>query len=66
MIYNIPTFIRARTPQGLRDAMLALAKRSAYKLRFFDIQFAQDQWTAWYVEEVKDEQVRAIRNVTSE
>lgn len=56
MVYNVPNFIKAQSAQGLRDAMLSLLQRNAYKLKFFDIQFVQGHWYAWYYEEVKEPQ----------
>lgn len=45
---QLPFYIRARSPQGLRRAMLSNNAKAGLTFHYFDIQFAQGSWYAWY------------------
>lgn len=48
----IPNFIVARSPLGLRQLMLRTNAKSGAFLKWFDIQFTNGKWIAWYYSEV--------------
>jgi hypothetical protein len=48
MIINSPTFIKAKTPVSLRELMLELIVTTGLDIKFFDIQFSNGYWFAWY------------------
>lgn len=48
---NIPNFIKAAQPQGLRRQMLLTNIRLGQQVKYFDIQFVSGSWFAWYYEE---------------
>lgn len=49
---TIPNYVTARTPQGLRRAMLRVNMRLKAFASFYDIQFVNGRWYAWYWEDV--------------
>lgn len=48
----IPQFVSARSPQGLRRAMIMINAKSGNWHKFFDIQFVAGKWYGWYYKEV--------------
>lgn len=55
----IPNFVQAKTADKLRESMLALQLKHQKKLRFFDIQYVNGKWIAWYeLDFIEAEQVR--------
>jgi hypothetical protein len=48
MIINSPTFIKAKTPVSLRESMFELIVTTGLDIKFFDIQFSNGYWFAWY------------------
>lgn len=51
---RIPNFITAQSPMGLRRLMLSNNVKNGKEYVYFDIQFANGKWFAWYLE-VEDE-----------
>lgn len=51
--------MKASTARGLRRAMLSLNLKLRGQATFFDIQYVDSEkaWFAWYVDEVKPEEV---------
>lgn len=45
---RIPKYISASSPKGLRRIMLKTQMKLGIGVEFFDIQFAQKKWIAWY------------------
>ena len=45
---NIYNYIAAKTPRGLRLAMLRRNAEVGAHLKYFDIQFTNNRWFAWY------------------
>lgn len=45
---RIPKFIIASSPKGLQRIMLLTQTKLGYGVQFFDIQFVQKNWIAWY------------------
>jgi len=45
---QIPNFVAARSPQGLRIAMLRNNAKFGTMFHYFDIQFVQGKWFAWF------------------
>lgn len=48
MIINSPNFIKAKTPASLQGQMLDLIITTGLDIKFFDIQFANGYWFAWF------------------
>lgn len=62
MDQSLPSYMRAKTAQGLRLLMLKTNARHGIDFHYFDIQFAAGYWYAWYflpgyksINEVSDE-----------
>lgn len=49
---DIPNFLRARSPQGLRRAMIRNNAKLGMFIKYFDIQFVNGEWFAWYFVEI--------------
>ena len=49
---KIPNYITARTPQGLRRAMLMNNVKHVMQFTYHAIQFVNGSWYAWYYESV--------------
>jgi len=49
-INHVPSFLRAKTPLGLRRAMLRTNAKHSGFVKYFDIQYIEkeDRWYAWY------------------
>lgn len=46
--FNIPTFLKAKTAEELRSLMLKNNLKLNQEFNYFDIQFANGSWFAWY------------------
>jgi hypothetical protein len=46
--FNAPLFISAKSPQALAVAMLKNNILHGQEFQYFDIQFANGKWYAWY------------------
>lgn len=46
--FNAPLFITAKSAQALAVAMLKNNLKLGQEFHYFDIQFAQGKWFAWY------------------
>ena len=55
---SIPNFVRGRSPQGLRRAMLTNNARLGSFVHYFNIQFVALQkdayWVAWFFEPIQN------------
>jgi len=49
-VSSAPNFIKAKSPRGLRLAMLRNNLRLKAFIKYFDIQFVSGNWYAWYFE----------------
>lgn len=47
---RIPKYISASSPKGLQRLMLKTQAKLAYGVDFFDIQYANKKWFAWYID----------------
>lgn len=47
-LLTVPVSIEAKSRDDLTKLMLAIQGRLRLKIAFFDIQFAQGKWIAWY------------------
>ena len=50
---SIPSFLTARSPEGLRRLMLRNNAKHAMFFKYFDIQFVNGRWYAWYILNLK-------------
>ena len=53
-IFKIPNFIQEKTPLKLQQAMLNLNASKGKEYKYFDIQYVNGVWYAWYYEDVKE------------
>lgn len=61
-VFNIPNFIQEKTPIKLQQAMLRLNASRGKEYQFFDIQYVNGSWYAWYYEDV-EQQVRGVGGI---
>jgi hypothetical protein len=47
-LFSVPNYIKAASPQGLRRFMLQAQIKDKTQYLFFDIQFNNGYWFAWY------------------
>jgi hypothetical protein len=60
---ELPNFIKARDPKELRALMLANSIRLSMTVQYFDMQFAQGKWWAWYYEPLfKSSEVKELEH----
>lgn len=50
-------FVRARSPLGLRRAMLLQNAKAGAFHKYFDIQFVNGDWYAWFFKDVSGEDI---------
>lgn len=55
--FNIPHYLKAESPQGLRLAMLRLNMSSGKEFDYYQIVFDGKSWFAWYYDEAKEKTV---------
>lgn len=46
--FVVPAYLEAKTKEELRKLMLQLQLKLKLKIVFYDIQFAEGKWVAWY------------------
>lgn len=60
-LQRIPNYLRARSPQGLRRAMLLNNSKTSTFFQYFDIQHVADPqggyWYAWYFKDVNNDDI---------
>jgi hypothetical protein len=65
-LFNIPHFLSAETPEGLRQLMLA---NNVSRLREFRYQIVHDgtNWVAWFYDEASETKVftKKVKNVSA-
>lgn len=49
---ELPNYIKARNPKRLRALMLKNSVRLQMTVNYFDIQFVNNEWYAWYYEPI--------------
>lgn len=54
-LFAVPNFVKAGSPDGLRRQMYAVQLKDSMQYKFFDIQFVNGSWVAWYFYEPKTE-----------
>jgi len=52
---RIPNYLSSASPNGLRRLMLMLSAKLGYEIKYFDIQFSNGKWFAWYNFEIKND-----------
>lgn len=60
-VSNIPNFLVARTPKGLRRLMLETNIKFGKQFNFFDIQFVGGKWYAWYYLDITSAEQRGVQ-----
>jgi len=53
-IFNIPNFLKEKTALKLQQAMLGLNSLKGKEYKYFDIQYVNGSWYAFYYESVED------------
>ena len=51
-IRRIPNYIAARSQKGLRRLMLLKNTKEGKEYNYFDIQFVNGKWVAWFYQKV--------------
>lgn len=49
---HIPNYIKAKSEQGLRKLMLQTNLKTRMEYRYFDIQFTNGYWFAWFYQDI--------------
>ena len=52
-MFNIPNFLKEKTVLKLQQAMLNLNVSKGKEYKYFDIQYVNGSWYAFYIEELK-------------
>jgi len=52
-MFNIPNFLKAKTAIALQQAMLSNNLEQGKEYHYFDIQYVNGNWYAWYFESVE-------------
>jgi hypothetical protein len=52
-LLSVPNYVKATSPLGLRRLMLNVQIKDSMQYNFFNVQFAQGYWFAWYFKEPK-------------
>lgn len=55
-IFNLPTYIKARSPDGLRALMLENNAKRGTEFQYYQIVFADGYWFAWFYDVSKEYQ----------
>lgn len=58
--FHIPQYVKARSPEGLRVAMMRVNARAGAFHKFFGIQFVNGSWFAWYYKKLETSDVEAM------
>jgi hypothetical protein len=57
---EIPNFVSASSPEGLRRAMLLNNVKRGSFFPYFDIQFVNGKWIAWFFETVNNSETKNL------
>jgi len=60
-VFNAPTFLVAKSPQALSQLMLKNNMAHGYEFKYFDIQFANGKWYAWYFKNRRAELKQGVK-----
>lgn len=58
-LLEIPDYVKATSPQGLRRFMLQVQTRDSMQYVFHNIQFVDGYWFAWYYKSAKTDTRKA-------
>lgn len=56
-VNELPNFIKAKTPRGLRLLMIRNNVRLKATVQYFDVQFVKGAWFAWFYEPLNMESI---------
>ena len=60
LLTSLPNFLSSESPKGLRRKMLENNGRLGMFVSYFDIQFVDGLWYAWYYfDAIDDEQIKS-------
>lgn len=48
-LFAVPNYVKASSPIGLRRLMYAVQSKDKMQYNFYDIQFVNGSWYAWYL-----------------
>jgi len=57
-LFTVPVSIEAKSRDEMTKLMLAVQGRLSRKVSFFDIQFVQGKWVAWYEIDLKSQLIK--------
>lgn len=63
---NIPSFIAASKPRALRRSMLKTNAKYGMTINYFDIQFVDGKWYAWFYLPVTNETIKELSDGDAE
>lgn len=63
---QLPFFIKARSPQGLRRLMIQTNTKQGYTFHYFDIQHVNGNWYAWYYKDLKSTNSEDIEELNND
>lgn len=63
--YEIPNFLRAKTPEGLKKEMLKVNAILGFHNKFFDIQFVNGEWFCWFYKEDNRPQSMFVKDLNA-
>lgn len=52
-LLHVPHYVRAKTPDALTKAMLANNMKLKAHVGYFDIQYANGYWYAWFIIDIE-------------
>ena len=54
-IFNIPHFLKEKTPLKLQQAMLALNSLKGKEYKYYGIQYVNGYWYCWYTDSIEEQ-----------
>lgn len=63
---QIPFYIKSRSPNGLRRLMLQTNNNAGLTFHYFDIQFVNGYWFAWFYKDVDMLRSQDIEEISQE
>ncbi len=59
-LFLIPSFLKAKTPDKLKELMLENNISKGAEFNYFDIQFVKNNWYAWFYEDISKPAVNKV------
>jgi len=59
-MFNIPNFLQEKTALKLQEKMLKLNVSKGKEYKYFDIQYVNGSWYAWFYEDLEQAVTRRV------